>query len=82
MLTDSRNPSIIMENEKMMVIDDSNFLDEIVKDVFDKNKNEFERLKNGEDKLIGFFMGQIMKASKGKADPQIIKKVINKIITE
>jgi len=82
MLTDSRNPSTIMENEKMMVIDDSNFLDEIVKDVFDKNKTEFERLKNGEDKLIGFFMGQIMKASKGKADPQIIKKVINKIITE
>ena len=82
MLTDSRNPSIIMENEKMMVIDDSNFLDEIVKNVFNKNKTEFERLKKGEDKLIGFFMGQIMKASKGKADPQIIKKVINKIITE
>ena len=66
----------------VMIVDDSKFLDSITRNIFDKNSAEFERLKNGEDKLIGFFMGQIMKESKGKADPQSIKEVITKIISE
>ena len=37
---------------------------------------------NGENKLVGFFIGQIMKESKGKADPKSIKEVITKIISE
>jgi len=82
MLTDDRSASEIMEDEKMMVIEDDNFLNDIVKEVFKNNISEFQRLKNGENKLIGFFMGQIMKESKGKADPQLIKEVITKIISE
>ena len=82
MLTDNRSASEIMEQEKMMVIEDDNFLNDVVKEVFKNNVSEFKRLKNGENKLIGFFMGQIMKESKGKADPQSIKEVITKIISE
>ena len=82
MLTDDRSASEIMEDEKMMVIEDDNFLNDIVKQVFKNNTSEFQRLKNGENKLIGFFMGQVMKESKGKADPQSIKEVITKIISE
>ena len=66
----------------MMVIEDSSFLDAIVERVIQENLSEFDRLKNGESKLVGFFMGQIMKESKGKADPQTIKEVIHKIISE
>ena len=43
---------------------------------------EFERLKKGENKLVGFFMGQIMKEAKGKANPQSIQKIINKYIQD
>ena len=82
MLTDNRSASEIMEQEKMMVIEDGSFLDAIVERVIQDNSSEFERLKNGESKLVGFFMGQIMKESKGKADPQTIKEVIHKIISE
>ena len=48
----------------------------------DEALNEFNRLKNGEMKLIGFFMGQIMKQAKGKANPQSVQKIINKYITD
>ena len=82
MLTDDRTASEIMEDEKMMVVEDDDFLNDIVKEVFKNNTSEFQRLKNGENKLIGFFMGQIMKESKGKANPQSIKEVITKIISE
>jgi aspartyl-tRNA(Asn)/glutamyl-tRNA(Gln) amidotransferase subunit B len=43
------------------------FIDEVIR----LNPNEVERFKNGEKQLIGFFMGQLMKVSKGKADPKV-----------
>ena len=55
------------------------FLDAIVENIFQDNSSEFDRLKNGESKLIGF-MGQIMKQAKGKGRPSnYSKEVIHKI---
>jgi aspartyl-tRNA(Asn)/glutamyl-tRNA(Gln) amidotransferase subunit B len=51
--------------------------------VLKENPNETERFKNGERKLTGFFMGQIMKVTKGTADPKrtaiLLNELINKI---
>jgi aspartyl-tRNA(Asn)/glutamyl-tRNA(Gln) amidotransferase subunit B len=69
-----------MVEEGLMIIDDDDFIEKAVKSVFDKNPNEFSRLKNGESKLVGFFMGQIMKEVKGKVNPKSIQEVINKYI--
>ena len=80
MLSDKRNPSEIMDNEGLKIIKDDNLIEELAQSIFLKNENEFSRLKNGEMKLIGFFVGQIMKESKGKADPKVIQKIINKEI--
>ena len=66
----------------MMIVEDNDFLEEIIKNIFKENENEFNRLKNGEMKLIGFFMGQIMKQAKGKAHPQSVQKIINQYITD
>jgi len=63
-----------------MIINDDNFIETAVKNVFKQNPNEFDRLKNGESKLVGFFMGQIMKEVKGKANPKSIQEFINKYI--
>ena len=62
------------------IIDDDDFIKNAVKNVFVKNPNEFDRLKNGESKLVGFFMGQVMKEVKGKANPKSIQELINKYI--
>ena len=80
MLSDSRTPIDIMEQEQLMIIEDDSFIEELAESIFLDNSNEFDRLKNGEMKLIGFFVGQIMKKSKGKADPKMIQKIINKKI--
>tara|TARA_Y100001968_G_scaffold110398_1_gene99926 strand:- start:337 stop:1773 length:1437 start_codon:yes stop_codon:yes gene_type:complete len=82
MLSDSRSPNQIMMEEKMMIVEDSDFLERIIKNIFKENESEFNRLKNGEMKLIGFFMGQIMKQAKGKANPQSVQKIINEYITD
>ena len=80
MLSDSRTPIDIMEQEQLMIIEDDSLIEELTENVFLDNSNEFDRLKNGEMKLIGFFVGQIMKKSKGKADPKMIQEIINQKI--
>lgn len=52
----------------------------IILSVFEENVDEFERFKAGEQKLMGFLMGQIMKKSNGKADPKSASKIINELI--
>ena len=51
----------------------------LILEVFDENPSEFERFKGGEKKLMGFLMGQLMKKSKGKADPKSASKLINEM---
>ena len=43
-----------------------------------KNPKEVERFKAGDEKLLGFFVGQIMKLTKGKANPQIVNEIVKK----
>lgn len=59
---------------------DSNEILELLKEVMNENPSEVERFKNGEKKLMGFLMGQLMKKSRGKADPKVATKLINETI--
>ncbi len=53
-------------------------IEEIVKSVLSQNSNEVERYKSGEKKLAAFFVGKIMQASKGKANPRIVNELLIK----
>ena len=61
---------------------DEDDLSQIIINVLDENPSEKERFKNGEKKLTGFFMGKIMKASKGTADPKKSAQLLNKLINQ
>ena len=45
-------------------------------EILANHPNELERFRKGDKKLTGFFMGQAMRASKGQADPQVLKKTL------
>ena len=61
---------------------DESSLEPIIKSVLEKFPSEVDRFKNGEKKLTGFFMGQIMRESKGKADPKSTTQLLHKILNE
>lgn len=82
MIKSKKSPIDIMNEKEMMIVEDDSLLIDLVKNIFNNNQKEFIRLKNGEMKLIGFFMGQVMKETQGKADPKSIQKIINQIIME
>ncbi|MEK9155606.1 MAG: Asp-tRNA(Asn)/Glu-tRNA(Gln) amidotransferase subunit GatB [Patescibacteria group bacterium] len=61
-------------------VSDSNALDTIVAEVLNKNPNEVTRYKSGETKLLPYFLGQIMKASKGNAEPDAATEALKKAL--
>ncbi|MGE4267772.1 MAG: Asp-tRNA(Asn)/Glu-tRNA(Gln) amidotransferase subunit GatB [Deferribacterales bacterium] len=74
-----KKPSDIVAEKGLVQNSNEDELEAIVKQVLDANPAETERYKNGEAKLQGFFMGQIMKASKGKANPGVVAPLLKKL---
>ena len=74
------NPEQLAADNDWIVQEDSGEIESIIKSVFEKNPDETKRFKDGEKKLTGFFMGIVMRESKGKADPKTTTQLLNKII--
>jgi len=57
-------------------VSDEGAIEKIVDEVLAANADKVEEYKAGKEKLFGFFVGQVMKASRGKANPQIVNKIL------
>jgi aspartyl-tRNA(Asn)/glutamyl-tRNA(Gln) amidotransferase subunit B len=57
-------------------ISDTAAIEKIVDAVIEKNENQVTAYRNGNEKLFGFFVGQVMKASEGKANPKVVNEVL------
>ena len=66
----TKNPLTIAEELNLIQESDESSILVYIQQVIDQNPSEIERYKNGEKQLTGFLMGQLMKISKGKADPK------------
>ncbi|MDD3481145.1 MAG: Asp-tRNA(Asn)/Glu-tRNA(Gln) amidotransferase subunit GatB [Patescibacteria group bacterium] len=75
MLENGKNPSEIVKKEGIKKVDDS-AVEKIVDKVLADNPKEVERCRAGEVKLMGFFVGQVMKESRGQAEPGVANKVL------
>lgn len=74
------NPEEIVQRLSLAQVSDEGDLKNIVNDVVASNPQLIESYKNGKTNVLGFLVGQCMKASKGKGNPQIINKLIRDII--
>ena len=70
MLATGTDPEQIVEKRNLRRIDDTDMLREAAEQVISSHPEEAERYRTGETKLLGFFMGQLMRATRGKADAQ------------
>jgi len=73
-----KNAEVIVREKGLVQISDTGAIEQAVDDVIAKNPAEVERYKAGEEKLTGFFVGQVMKITKGKANPQIVNELLRK----
>jgi aspartyl-tRNA(Asn)/glutamyl-tRNA(Gln) amidotransferase subunit B len=82
MLNKDSDPEALAKEMNLIQVSDSGFLEPIVDDIIKNNPDEVQRFKEGKKQLIGFFIGQAMKASQGKANPKLVKDLINKKLND
>lgn len=78
MLKTGEDPEKIATNKNLIQVSDEGEIAKIVEQVLGENAKAAEDVKNGEMKAIGFLVGQVMKASKGQANPQLAQDLIKK----
>lgn len=62
--------------------DDQDFLDGLITEVLSQNEGKVKAYRNGKKGLLGFFMGQVMGRSKGKANPKVLNEKLEKALNE
>jgi len=68
----------IVEEQGLVQVSDASSIDPIVDTLIAKHPDEVERYRGGQKKLIGFFVGQVMQATKGKANPKVVNEILRK----
>lgn len=76
MIESNQNPEIIVKEKNLVQISDKGELAKIIQSVLIKNQNQIEEYLSGKEKVLGFFVGQIMKETKGKANPQLVNQLL------
>jgi aspartyl-tRNA(Asn)/glutamyl-tRNA(Gln) amidotransferase subunit B len=66
----------IVKAKGLVQISDEGTLRTMVNETLDANAQSIEDFKNGKDRAIGFLVGQIMKATKGQANPPLVNKIL------
>ncbi len=78
MMDGDKDPQKIVEEKGLKQESDPKAIEEIIVKVIKDNPNKVKEYKSGKDKLFGFFMGQVMKISGGKANPQLVNEILKK----
>lgn len=80
MLTDRRSVSELIHATGAQQIGDTGQIREIIMGILNANPDELAKYRAGKTKMVGFFMGQVMQATKGQADPQMAKDLLMDIL--
>lgn len=79
---ENKDPMKVIEEKGLMQINSSDELEKIVEQVISNNPQSVEDYKAGKTQSAGFLMGQVMKLSKGKANPKVAKELVDKKLSE
>lgn len=75
-ITNDTEPKAWVESKGMVQLSDPTKLQPIIDEVLDNNEQSIEDFKNGKDRAIGFLVGQIMKKTRGMANPKMVNKLL------
>jgi len=76
MFTSGKNADVIVEEKGLKQVTDTGAIETIIDEVIAENPDNVAAYKGGKDKLFGFFVGQVMKKSQGKANPAAVNKLL------
>ena len=70
----------IIEQQGLKQISDSSAIEGIIREILDNNPKQLQQYRGGQEKLFGFFVGQVMKATQGKANPKQVNELLRKLL--
>jgi aspartyl-tRNA(Asn)/glutamyl-tRNA(Gln) amidotransferase subunit B len=76
-----KDPAKIVEEKGLKQVTDAGAIEKIVDEAIAENPKQVADFKGGNEKIFGFFVGQVMKKSQGKANPAIINELLRKKLT-
>ncbi|MGE5398925.1 MAG: Asp-tRNA(Asn)/Glu-tRNA(Gln) amidotransferase subunit GatB [Ignavibacteriales bacterium] len=76
MLSEDKSPEVIIKERNLVQITDTTELEGVIDRVLQNNPDDVKQFLSGKDKVIGFFVGQIMKETKGKANPKAVNDIL------
>jgi aspartyl-tRNA(Asn)/glutamyl-tRNA(Gln) amidotransferase subunit B len=80
MVAEGKSPGQIVQEKNLVVINDSASIENLVREVLDRNPDSVAAYRGGKTKLMGFFVGQVMKLSQGKAGPEQVNQALKKLL--
>jgi aspartyl-tRNA(Asn)/glutamyl-tRNA(Gln) amidotransferase subunit B len=81
MWTSGRGAKEIVEAEGLVQVTDAGAIEAACRAAVDGNPKQVEQYKKGNEKLIGYFVGQVMKATQGKANPEMVNAILKKLLS-
>lgn len=78
MYRSGKDAETVVKEKGLVQISDEAAIEKAIDEVLARSQKEVERYKAGDEKLIGFFVGQVMKATKGRANPQLLNELLKK----
>ena len=73
-----KDPAVIVEEKGLVQVSDTGEIEKIIDEVMAANMGQVEEFRGGKEKVFGFFVGQVMRASKGKANPAAVNEILLK----
>ncbi|HPD33436.1 MAG TPA: Asp-tRNA(Asn)/Glu-tRNA(Gln) amidotransferase subunit GatB [Bacteroidota bacterium] len=80
MISTKKSPKDIISEKGITQISNTNELEMIIKEIISNNQESVEKYKSGKKNVFGFFVGQVMKQTQGKANPQIVNQILEKYL--
>ncbi len=80
MVATGKDPEAIIKEKGLVQISDSGALEAVAQEIIDANPKEAADFKAGKTKVLGFFVGQLMKRTKGQANPQLANEIFRKLL--
>jgi len=82
MWSSERPPREIIEEKGLLQITDVDILKKVINEVLEADPEKVKQYRSGKEKLFGHFMGQVMKATRGKANPKLVNKILIKMLAD
>lgn len=82
MVSTNKKAGEVIAEKGVMQISDLSEIEEVISRIIERNPDEVSRYRAGQEKLLGFFVGEAMKATRGKANPKLVNEILKNKLSE